>query len=665
MARDIKMGWKSPVPVGSFVVISYGEPSSEDYEKYLDIDLNADGHNHNSTLWQKIYDEEQNEHNGIGYRLIMSMAGFTPRIQFTDPAIIEINADEVPYLDYDMSNIDKPKITLYLPQEQNVWVNEPNILNANELPNIIYDYGALDEDNQIIKEDSVPKAGEYGGTINDPVIVFELPQPQVLTVAQIERILDADEMPTLIYDYGELDEEGNPLKDENGNLKPGTFGGTINSPVLRFELPQSQVMQDPDTTVIAPDEDPSVVLHYKEREVDGKKEDDINKPFLEFKLPRAIKFYYGDLFGSKKDYIDETNDKFSDYAVGDYYINEATGFIYKVIKKEGTICSFEYIACIQQPLPEIGYKGISPYTKEKEQNIPKVTKELTNEDGTSWKLNFELPKAPIPAIESEFIGPLQTEEAKVEITNENTMTFKFKIPTGSKILMGTEVEKTGSKVDVEGARPGDVYVNSNSGDIFILYPDEDGNNGEWIFQSASFKGAPGDALHIVRRYRTTEPNTFLNGVNLIKERYRYEDGQEIKVESDDLFAVTFINEEENTLIAYWYFYTEDEKWGRVPLTGDILNFILNEYTPSTKEDPVVDMTYSVDYINSLIGGKIDWDIAHRVAFSKDQIYHLLSWGDWEDAKNPEDIPEGEDHDTLSVEEVIDLLSWHGFSSLLV
>ncbi|MCM1217881.1 MAG: hypothetical protein NC548_25615 [Lachnospiraceae bacterium] len=35
MQSDINMGWKSPISIGSFVVISYGEPNTSDYDYYL------------------------------------------------------------------------------------------------------------------------------------------------------------------------------------------------------------------------------------------------------------------------------------------------------------------------------------------------------------------------------------------------------------------------------------------------------------------------------------------------------------------------------------------------------------------------------------------------------------------------------------------------------
>nr|DAO08717.1 MAG TPA: hypothetical protein [Caudoviricetes sp.] len=90
-------------------------------------------------------------------------------------------------------------------------------------------------------------------------------------------------------------------------------------------------MGDPETTVVGPEENPSVIID----------DSNINVPVLKFSLPEAVKFYYGELLGERTEgTYEEANDSFADYNVGDYYINAPTGFIYKVINKTGTTCTF-------------------------------------------------------------------------------------------------------------------------------------------------------------------------------------------------------------------------------------------------------------------------------------------------------------------------------------
>ena len=60
MLGDLKMRWTSPVGVGEYVFISYGDPSymnEEDsiYNENLQIDLKASGKSYTNSLWQKIY----------------------------------------------------------------------------------------------------------------------------------------------------------------------------------------------------------------------------------------------------------------------------------------------------------------------------------------------------------------------------------------------------------------------------------------------------------------------------------------------------------------------------------------------------------------------------------------------------------------------------------
>nr|DAK07936.1 MAG TPA: hypothetical protein [Caudoviricetes sp.] len=110
-------------------------------------------------------------------------------------------------------------------------------------------------------------------------------------------------------------------------------------------------MAAPETVTKAPDFEPNVTNVGT-----------VNAPKFHFELPRAIKFYYGNLLGTKAGGT-VTNPLFADYGVGDYYINEPTGFIYKVTSKTNDItCVFEYQATIQQPLPNIITSAIAPYT---------------------------------------------------------------------------------------------------------------------------------------------------------------------------------------------------------------------------------------------------------------------------------------------------------------
>lgn len=676
---DEQKGWTSPIGVGEFVLITYGKPGSTSYEFFLKNDTDPRNEfpgNYNSYLYQKVYDEENgSDTKGIYYQYVTSLTGNTPRIIMGDATGKEVplqeftkilDADAKPVVWMDISNQDTPILYFALPQSQVFSINQPTtVLDADQNPQVVYDEGTLNNDG-----DRVP--GEYGGTINRPVIDFKIPQSQRIETA-IVKSLKANDTPYVICEIGS--------RDGSGNIQPGDNGGTINKPVLvlglpksqilskgditvldadqepsfdiddsdpdnpilKFSLPQAQVMQSPDTTVIGPDGTPSVSLD----------DQNINKPKLEFKLPRAVKFYYGSLLGQRQDVTyTETNDAFADYGIGDYYVNAETGFIYKVIAKNETTCTFEYQACIQQPLPDVNTVGISPYTTDGNQNTPKVVRAYTNNEQTAWRLEFQLPKIPKPAVNATFIGPLEKGEVGVEITNPDTITFNFKIPAGSRMFAGDEVKSGHYDTVVAGAKPGDLYLNSKTGIIYILQ-----SSGVWEVQQGSLKGPPGDALHIVRNYTINNADDFTVGKNYILDNYKDDEGNAIPLKPDEIFAVTFIDAANEKEVSYWYFYTEDNQWGRVQLTGGVMNLIENNYVESPENSPVTNKTYSIDYINKLIGGKIDAGNADKTAFSKDQIYSLLSWGTFADAIAGEDVPDPDNHDTLSAAEVLELMSW--------
>lgn len=586
MEADISMGWKSPIPVGSFVVVSYGLPNDTDYEFYLNQDLTLGKKSYNSTLWRKVYDETKSTNNGINYELIMSMTGNTPRIEFTRPIDV-LDADQLPDIICDTTNADKPTIKFRLPQSQ------------------VIEKAVIEKYLDVDQKPEVKLDLTTDGTVNEPVLKFKLPVSQ--------RFL-----------------EDNILFEElNANILPYvTFDDTnVNEPTIKFWLPQSQVMQSPSTTTVGPDKSPSVSLNN----------DNINSPKLEFELPRAVKFYYGSLLGERQDVnYTLTNPEFATYGVGDYYINATTGFIYLVTRVDETTCDFEYKACIQSPLPDITTVDISPYTATGGQNIPKVIRSFTNNELTAWKLEFQLPKMPYPDVDYEFVDPVDTGSVSVAPTDTDTITFNFKIPTGSKVFAGTLVDSINNDTSIQGARAGDLYINTDNGIVYILQ-----KNGTWEVQQGSLKGPVGDALHVVRNYEIIdEEDTFATGRDYILSHYKDDDGDPIPLSSDEVFAVTFkdsiILDKETS---YWYFYTEDNQWGRVQLTGGIANLIETTWKESTGENPITNKTYSVDYVNKLIGGEMNKVNADKTTFSKEQIYDLLSWGSFADAIAGDDIPQ--------------------------
>ena len=132
------------------------------------------------------------------------------------------------------------------------------------------------------------------------------------TVRNCRVIQECDKVVTVLHPNGEyydfftydsnLYKEDTIIKVSFNELKLNKEDYTVNSgnpkevlkaiedvdkPVLNFKLPQAQVMTDPVTEIVGPDINPEVALNNN----------DINHPKLEFKLPRAVRFYYGSLLG--------------------------------------------------------------------------------------------------------------------------------------------------------------------------------------------------------------------------------------------------------------------------------------------------------------------------------------------------------------------------------
>lgn len=178
MVNDLKARWMSPVNVGDYIFISYGDPSRMNeegsiYNTNLQKDLQDSGKSYTNSLWQKIYvdnnlkispdfpasdnnvyiflnldneateigtslkeisDIESEECFGFGYRLIACITGTTPRIQVFH-SVINIE-DGDPYVTLDLTNPDTPKIKFYLQRGQKVEEIWTNVISSQENPSV-------------------------------------------------------------------------------------------------------------------------------------------------------------------------------------------------------------------------------------------------------------------------------------------------------------------------------------------------------------------------------------------------------------------------------------------------------------------------------------------------------------------------------------------------
>ena len=611
MDKDLAKGWTSPISVGDNVVVSYGLPSDANYDINKNEDLQNYGRSYNSTWWRKTYtDDGSGSAGGLSYQLIASMTGNTPRISLNDTIVLD--ADQDPSVIWDNTDIDRLVLTFQLPQSQNIQMGEVNAIECTEDPDAELDT-ETDINNPELKL-SLPKSqvietalvefldvgenpkvtlettGSY--TISRPALKFYLPVAQSLQQG-ITTVLDANQQPSFNINFD-----------------------NINKPVINFSLPQVQVLGTPTTTVVGSNQQPNVTINNE----------NINSPVLEFTLPKATSFYYGNLLGERTEGTYElTDESFAGYNLGDYYINAATGFIYQVIEKTGNTCKFQYVACIQSPLPEVEVTELDPYTSDVsgfKPTVPTVTREFTNIEETAWKLIFGMPTAPKYSVSFDFVGVEEAGGVTNSVVDTETVNIDFQIPRGSKIFAGSQVSDSTTSAVVPDAKQGDLYINTSIGALYKL-----STGGIWVKQDGSIQGPPGLSLNIVKSYTIQETeslkDTLQAGVNYIEQNYTE------PIESDDIFAITWVQYETLLETSYWYFKAEDGAWGRVQLTGGITNLIDNVYNDES-EGAVVNKTYSIHYINSLIGGDMSSKDKTKVTYSASDIEKLLSWGRFED-----------------------------------
>lgn len=582
--EDLTKGWASSISVGEFIMVSYGKTGDTEYWTNYNYDIDSgDKKNLNSTLWQKAYDESAGTNSGLTYKFITSCIGNTPKITVTLPARV-LNANEEPKIETDLSNPDLPVISFELPQSQVLSVDQPtSVLNADQEPSVEYDDDNINHprlhfnipQSQVIKKEAevtVIKAGETptvildtDANVNRPTLKFQLPATQEFLSDNITHtVLNADGSPSVSFAYNEED--------------------TLHKhPILNFELPRSQVMGAPETKVQGPKVDPSVENVSK----------DVNAPRFKFNLPRAVAFYCGDLLGqrptvgSPNETYTVTDTSFESYEVGDCYVNAPTGFVYTVItKNNNTTCEFKYQACLLSPLPSITASGINPYVQEGSEYdsaVPRVDRILNTNGTIGWQLQFGLPQAPKFAVSSSFVGSAEQGTVSSQITSANTVTLNFKIPTGSRLFAGLEITADGATTTVDGARLGDVYLNSETGVLYTLTSDG------WKASEKSIKGPVGDALNIIADIG--QYDSIDKAKAALNNRYA-------NATNKDLYSARVTDS--SGAIAYWFYKTENQvgtnDWSYSQLTGAVSSFLATSYI----SEGVDNKAYSAGYINSTL-----------------------------------------------------------------
>lgn len=414
LQEDLNRRWQSPIAVGEIVLISYGLPSGiHDKENWVyddnkQVDLDAYGKSYNSTLWQKIYTENASnqkddlqgieviyvsEDYGLGYKLLTSLTGETPKVRILNSDEMILDADERPYIEVNKNDSDYPELSFYLPQSQVILEENVSttVINPGIEPTVEFD--------------------NEGEKINRPTINFNLPKAWNVELGVITP-LNANANPSVLMTTGEDTKtlsfaipQSQVILEENVSttvLKPGVepsidFNNetNINRPTINFNLPKAWGIELGNISYLPADAEPSVEIRDDEvtkfldfklpqgyvfndlvldnsdpgstpearLEYDDDKiltlyltlprtqklnteliinhvgpltepsvslSDDVDSPQFTFNLPDAVEFYFGDLLGKSVDVTYVLDTLIDGALVGDYYINKSTGFIYLI-----------------------------------------------------------------------------------------------------------------------------------------------------------------------------------------------------------------------------------------------------------------------------------------------------------------------------------------------
>lgn len=563
---DAENGIVSTVNIGDFVMISYGDPSTETYTQNKKIDADAGNGNQNATFWQKIYNESKES--AFDYQFISSFVGAVPNLNAT--------AELGSWNECDAKFTTKG-------DEAILKLTMPGPIEA-ELGEVIHDLPSEDPDVSIDPVDL--KTGKQK-------INFSIPNAWDFGLDKIQY-LKPWKAPTLEIN-----------NSEDGAKK-----------ILSFGLPEAYQFEKKNDIILPPSQEPSV-------ECDIPSGDSKSKTIeLTFHLPSSINYFYGDKLGLEQDYAGLNIADFpSGIKLYDYYVNERTGFIYQVtdVYSEGGQISFTFTAKLRSPVPTVIASEVKPYRRNEEDtgweiNVPTVDDSF-DEETLTWSINFGLPSIPKLSTVNNTVASLDQASAEYEITGVDSGRFKFKTPRGSRFKAGQLVSETKLDTVVSGLAYGDFYINSDQadeascGNIYQL-----GDNGLWT-KYGNIKGQNGKALNI-RASLTVEGSHSQDTPEyvgkLIDEQYG-------DITSDQIFSVLFINNDEDGLgLSYWYFKV-DGVWSRATLTGSQSGFLQNTY-----KDQDDNRAYTVTYVNNLIAEIIETTDKERKTYNAKKIDEVIA-----------------------------------------
>ena len=159
MDADIALGNDSPIYVGDYVLISYGDPNSPKFAENLEADGNI---SQNATLWKKEWND------GYSYREIVSIASSYPKFAAGN---IEASLPfgSAPQLTIDSSSLANPKVGLKMPASLIAGTaNTTESVAPTEVPSVIPVYGGDDTlGNELSFQVKIPRGATFTPSVSD------------------------------------------------------------------------------------------------------------------------------------------------------------------------------------------------------------------------------------------------------------------------------------------------------------------------------------------------------------------------------------------------------------------------------------------------------------------------------------------------------------------
>lgn len=157
---DITLAEGSEIYAGDYVLISYGDPNTEDYAKNLAADTAAYSKSYNATIWKKVWN------NGYAYENIVSIASSYP--YFTAESVeASLPFGSTPQLEVDSSSLANPKLKLTMPASLVAGSdNTTQASAANSSPIVTPVYGG-EQGNELSFHVTIPKGTTFTPSVSD------------------------------------------------------------------------------------------------------------------------------------------------------------------------------------------------------------------------------------------------------------------------------------------------------------------------------------------------------------------------------------------------------------------------------------------------------------------------------------------------------------------